>query len=159
MTCKKCQQTNEKAHSFNTIGKMSNGTTIIFTCTSDAYTDNDSVNNFQYYKSHFDAIKGNWIWVIDCRDFNTPLSFETGKLIVKYLLQNHKDQLKGFYLFSPSVFFNAFIQLCYPFFPQSSRAKIHTYSDSILELIADLQRIGMPSKDGHALMLKFIKHA
>lgn len=138
---------------------MANGTTILFTCPADAYNDDDSVNNFQYYKEHFDAIQGDWIWVVDYRDFTNAITFDVGKLIVHYLLQNHKERLKGFYLFKPTTFFSVFLSLCSPFIPESSRSKIHTYSDSILELIADLQRAGLPSNHGHTLMLKFLKQA
>lgn len=157
MTCKKCQQTNGKAHSFHRLGTLNNGASILFTCPLEAYTDDDSINNIEYYKSHFEAIPGNWIWIVDYRNFTTPLSFETGKIIIKYLLQHHKDRLKGFYIFQPSTFFNAFLSLCIPFFPESYRSKIHTYNDSILEFITDLQRAGMSSKDGHTLMLKLLR--
>lgn len=157
MTCQKCQKSNGKAHSFHSIGKTANGTTILFTCPADAYSDDDSVNNFQYYKEHFDAIQGNWIWVVDYRNFSNYITVENGKLIVEYLLKHHKDRLVGFYLYKPTTFFSVFLTIVSPFIPESSRRKIHTYSESALELIADLQRLGLPSSAGHQLMLRFLK--
>jgi hypothetical protein len=157
MTCAKCRQTQGKAHSFQNIGTMANGTTILFTCPADAYSDDDSVNNFIYYKEHFDSIKGNWIWVVDYREFSNYITVENGKLIVDYLLKYHKDRLVGFYLYKPTTFFSVFLTIVSPFIPESSRRKIHTYSDSVLELIADLQRAGLPSSAGHKLMLHFLK--
>jgi hypothetical protein len=161
MTCPRCAETGGRAHSFETIGTLSDGkTAIIYSRPSLGTEPEDAPDNIYYYTLHFASTQPNpWIWILDFRGSKVAdfLKSGIGPNLRQAIQANQFNNLSGLFIVNPSWAFKAVLAFIKPLLKKETFAKIHLCSLGPIDIIHRIEHLGIGRPELHVITRK-IQH-
>lgn len=147
-SCPRCQATGGKAHSFEKVGMLQDGKTLVFyTCPAQATEAEDSPEAVQYYLTHLEATRPHpWIWIFDCKGMKAKDLIQSGmgRHLADTVQKTYFDTLLGIYIVHPSWAMKTLIRFLKPFLRKETYARIHLCSLGLIDTVNTLERAGIP---------------
>lgn len=146
MPCPKCE-IDPKAHSFEKLVQLKNGTNVFYTCPAKATDYRDEPMFLTYFKHHLELPgKNPWIWIFDVHGFGLKhcTSMDTMLGLMKMLETDHKDTLQAIYFVNESIHFHNLLTLIKPFLKKEHKARMHSIKGNSLHTLTELEKRGIP---------------
>ncbi len=161
-SCPRCTATGGRAHSFEWIGHLRDGTSNIFyTSLADATDPEDSPDTLTGYIHHMKEVQHTpWIWILDCRDMKSKDLLRTGfvKQLTDVVHHVYFETLHAVYILHPTMTMNALIQCIKPFLYKETRKRIHLCNMGLIDTMNRLENAGIPRSE-MTVITKKIAHA
>jgi hypothetical protein len=145
MVCEACQKV-PGTHSFSRIGKTNQGHHVFYTCPARAKEYGNAPNIVKHYKAHLDQTGSEpWIWIFDCTGFGLKhmSSLETGKALAKLIDEEYSQSIQGIYIINEAWQIKALIDIIWGLIKKTTRQKVHHVKGSTLEMIYNLEKVGL----------------
>lgn len=118
MACPKCA-VNPFSHSFVPFGIALSGEATLYYTAPARMTSRDDYSNLQCWTLHLDAVKGPWVWVIDCAnmELHHSITMQFAEVFANILAMEHSKHLRRIVVLNPNVWFYGVVHGLYRSLP------------------------------------------